>query len=78
MINTTEWDDSDTQNLKRYDSAKYEVLSDKELLEYIDILVDGQYEDEHRDLNLAFRGSSNQRVIDVKRSLAENKVVTKY
>ena len=61
-----------------YTGYTYEVISDKELLEYIDVLVDGQYEDEHRDLNLAFRGSSNQRVIDVKRSLAENKVVTEY
>ena len=61
-----------------YTGYTYEVISDKELLEYIDVLVDGQYEDEHRDLNLAFRGSSNQRVIDVKRSLAENKVVTRY
>ena len=61
-----------------YTGYTYEVISDKELLNYIDFLVDGQYEDEHRDLNLAFRGSSNQRVIDVKNSLAENKVVTKY
>ena len=50
----------------------------KEFLEKIDILVDGQYEDNKRDLNLAFRGSSNQRVIDIKKSLAENKIITKY
>lgn len=61
-----------------YTGYIYEVISDKELLNYVDFLVDGQYEDELRDLNLAFRGSSNQRVIDVKNSLAENKVVTKF
>ncbi len=37
-----------------------------ELLKYIDVLIDGQYKDELRDDTLAFRGSSNQRIIDVK------------
>ncbi len=45
------------------------------LLQYVDILVDGRYEAEKRDLTLAFRGSTNQRVIDVKASLREGKVV---
>ena len=45
------------------------------LLENCDVLVDGRYEDELRDLSLAWRGSSNQRVIDVKKSLAQNKPV---
>ena len=41
----------------------------------IDVLVDGQYMDELRDLTLAFRGSSNQRVIDVQKSLEANSIV---
>lgn len=45
------------------------------LLENCDVLVDGRYEDELRDLSLAWRGSSNQRVLDVKKSLAQNKPV---
>ena len=61
-----------------YTGYTHEVITDKELLNSIDILVDGQYEDNKRDLNLAFRGSSNQRVIDIKKSLAENKIITKY
>lgn len=56
-----------------------EILQDtddkQELLKMIDVLVDGQFDKEQRDLNLRFRGSRNQRIIDVKRSLAENKVV---
>lgn len=40
--------------------------SQTELLKYIDVLIDGQYVDDLRDDTLAFRGSSNQRIIDVK------------
>ena len=53
-----------------------EDLKDKEVMNYIDVLVDGQYKDELHDFTLKWRGSSNQRVIDVKESLKENKVVT--
>lgn len=47
----------------------------KELLQYIDVLVDGRFELEHRDITLKFRGSPNQRVIDVQKSLSSGKVV---
>ena len=50
-------------------------LKDKEVLKYIDVLVDGQYKDELHDPTLKWRGSSNQRVIDIKESLKENKTV---
>lgn len=46
-----------------------------EMLSYIDILVDGPFVEEEKDITLQFRGSRNQRVIDVKRSLSENTVV---
>lgn len=46
-----------------------------ELLEKIDILVDGRFDLAKRNLNLQFRGSSNQRIIDVKKSLAAGKAV---
>lgn len=49
----------------------------KEILKYIDFLVDGQFKMEERDLNLKYRGSSNQRVIDVQKSLKENKIIEK-
>lgn len=50
--------------------------SDKlELLNLVDILVDGRFEIAKRDLTLQFRGSSNQRIIDVKKSLAAGEVV---
>ena len=47
----------------------------KEFLEKIDILVDGRFILEQRDLNLLFRGSRNQRLIDVKKTL-KNKEIT--
>lgn len=50
-------------------------LKDKEVLKYIDVLVDGQYKDELHDFRLKWCGSSNQRVIDVPKSLKENKVI---
>lgn len=42
----------------------------EELLSYTDVLIEGPYLKEKRDLNLAFRGSANQRMIDLPKSLA--------
>ena len=50
-------------------------LKDKEVLKYVDVLVDGQYVDELHDFRLKWRGSSNQRVIDVQKSLKQGKVI---
>ena len=41
-----------------------------------DVLVDGPYIEEQRDITLVFRGSKNQRLIDVKETLKQNKIVT--
>lgn len=47
----------------------------KEFISYIDVLVDGKFEENKKDLKLKFRGSSNQRIIDIQKSLKENKVI---
>lgn len=51
------------------------VLKRQEIIKQCDVLVDGEYIDEQKDITLKWRGSKNQRVIDVKQSLAQNKVV---
>ena len=46
-----------------------------ELLSLIDVLVDGEFVEERKNLRLAFRGSENQRLIDLKESLRQGKVI---
>ena len=45
------------------------------ILEYIDVLVDGPYIEEQRDITLPFRGSKNQRLIDVKETLKQGQII---
>lgn len=47
----------------------------RELISLIDILVDGRFVEELKDIRLKFRGSSNQRVIDVKKTLSSGNIV---
>lgn len=46
------------------------------LLNHIDLLIDGKYEKDKRNLDLAFRGSTNQRIIDVPTSLSLGKTIS--
>ena len=52
-----------------------EMIQRKNIIKLCDVLVDGEYIEKQRDLSLKFRGSKNQRVIDVKQSLAQNKII---
>lgn len=60
-----------------YSSYTFEELKEDEgnVLLYLDVLVDGEFVEEKKDLSLRFRGSSNQRVIKVQDSLREGKIV---
>ena len=44
-------------------------------LEYVDVLVDGEYEEDKRDISIPFRGSTNQRIILVTESRDSNSIV---
>ena len=46
-----------------------------ELLSYIDVLVDGEFVEEKKNISLAFRGSENQRIIDLKKTFEKGDIV---
>lgn len=58
-----------------YTGEIWEDIRELEVLQYIDVLVDGRFEQEKKDNLLHWRGSSNQRVIDVKESLRRKQVI---
>ncbi len=64
------------KNIWTWSGFRFEDLKDKDVLKYIDVLVDGTYKDELHDPTLKWRGSSNQRVIDVQASLKNGKIIT--
>lgn len=63
------WESIINNSNNEYSKARLEILNN------IDVLVDGPFECDKRDLSLAFRGSNNQRIINVKESLEKNNVV---
>ena len=68
LLNVVVWNQEGLDAIQYIDDLNY-------VLNNIDVLVDGPFIEEKKDLNLAFRGSSNQRLIDMKKTL-ENKKVT--
>lgn len=59
----------------RFEQLMTDSADKRELLEMVDVLVDGPFDVARKDLSLAFRGSRNQRVVDVAASTKENRVV---
>ena len=58
-----------------YTGYLWEYVKTREIAQYVDVLVDGEYVKQLRDTKLYWRGSANQRVIDVPESLSSVKVV---
>ena len=64
------------EELLKESRARCEVTD--EMLSMIDVLVDGEFKQELKNITLKFRGSENQRIIDVKKSLATETIVLYY
>lgn len=66
----------DTKTIWLWTGYKYEDLSDEQLqmISYVDVLVDGEFIDEQKCPNKKFKGSSNQRIIDIKKSLEKGEI----
>ena len=58
-----------------YSGFTWEQISNLEIMKYTDVLIDGKYVDELRDTNLHWKGSSNQRTINVQASLQKGEIV---
>lgn len=58
-----------------YTGYLWEDVKDFELMRYVDVLVDGPYVERLRDISIPWRGSSNQRIIDVRASLKNKNVI---
>lgn len=52
-----------------------QVPETKELLSYIDVLIDGPFIEERKNLKIRFRGSDNQRIIDVKKTMEAGEII---
>lgn len=64
-----------TKTIWLYTGYSYEEVKDLNIMHFVDVLVDGPFIEAQKDLALKWRGSSNQRVIDVQKSMKENNVV---
>lgn len=63
------------KNIWLYTGYTWEAISDLLFLPYIDVLIDGKFVESLKDTKLHWRGSSNQRIIDVKASLEQDQVI---
>ena len=58
-----------------YTGSLWEEIQHEEILHYLDVLVDGEFQVDKLDVGLKWKGSSNQRVIDVPSTLCEHRIV---
>ena len=63
------------KNIWVWTGYKFEDIPNKDALPFIDVLVDGQFITELHSFDLKWKGSSNQRVINVKETLKQNKII---
>lgn len=61
-----------------YTGYLWEEIQHYSFIPMIDVIVDGEFEEDKKEKGLKWRGSSNQRIIDVKRTLERGEVILKY
>ena len=66
-----------TKTIWCYTGYLFKDIENEELIKYVDVLVDGKFIDSLKNISLKFKGSSNQRIIDVAQSLKQNKIILK-
>lgn len=64
----------DTKSIWVYTGYNYEEIEELEIMEYIDVLVDGKFVETLKDVNTPWKGSTNQRVIDIKKTRETGKI----
>ena len=64
----------DTKSIWVYTGYNYEEIEELEIMEYIDVLVDGKFVESLKDVNTPWKGSTNQRVIDIKKTRETGKI----
>ena len=64
-----------TKTMWLYTGYLWEEIKDLELVSYLDVIVDGEFIYEQMDTNLKWKGSANQRVIDVQKTLEKGEVI---
>lgn len=65
-----------TLTINDFIKSNVDVIVQNEIFRLCDVIVDGPYIEEERDITLAFRGSKNQRLINVPETLKQNKIIT--
>ena len=63
-----------TKTIWMYSGYTWEQIKNKEIIQYIDVLVDGEFQEELKDISLPYCGSSNQRIIDVQATLKTGEI----
>ena len=64
------------KNIWMYTGYTFDEIQDSPILKYVDVLIDGEYIEELRDIDAHWVGSKNQRIINVKETMKQGKIVT--
>ena len=67
-----------TKDIWIYTGYKFEDIKDKIYPQFVDVIVDGKFDEEKSDISYPYAGSTNQRIINVRASILMDKIILKY